>query len=346
MNRILPRMIHQEELRRARSGPIIRAFLANRSFRVVDYCDFCGCKNISIISNLDRYGAPIRAAQCKSCGLIFLVDRLSPDDYAQFYESVYRPLISAYLGRPVNAQTIQAEQIRYAENLVPILRGAGGLVIPRTGGELLDVGGSTGIVASIFAREFNCAATVLDPSSEELEIAARQGLKTAHGLLESWNPSQKEQFDLVFCCQTIDHFFDLRKSLIKLRELTKPQGRVFIDIIDFDVVWQGQGFIEGAIKIDHCYYLCGENAEHLLRSAGLQVVFSELASHLDHVSYVCQPSEPVDIPREVSKRAVTRLQAIQRSRIYLGQALKIPRNPWDYARRKLYPLKKALLGLR
>ena len=69
--------------------------------------------------------------------------------YGRFYDGVYRPLVSAFHGRLIDAHTIQAEQREYAVEraafLRPFVAGAGL-------GTMLDIGGSTGVVASHFAR--------------------------------------------------------------------------------------------------------------------------------------------------------------------------------------------------
>jgi SAM-dependent methyltransferase len=267
---------------------------------------------------------------------------MSAADYARFYEGTYRRLVSAYLGRPVTSKTMQRAQSQYANNLVSVLRNAGGLLNAQ-GGCLLDVGGSTGTVASVLAKEFRCKATVLDPSSEELAIASEMGHETVHALLEEWKPRTDDCFDLVFCCQTIDHFIDLRLSLDKLRSFTKPSGRVVVDIIDFGVVWESKGLINGAIKIDHCYYLSSENAPWILRNAGLEVVFSEIASRPEQVTYVCRPCEASDIPVHLSQWAIARTRAMQSSRLAEVEASAVPHSALELVRRKLYRWRQKLL---
>src|SRR5205823_2516616 len=98
------------------------------------------------------------------CGLGFLSPRLAACEYAALYESVYRPLVSAYHGRLIDAETVQDDQRAYAAELVAFLRGS----LPTWPRSVLDVGGSTGTVAGAVRREFGSAATVLDPSPDEL----------------------------------------------------------------------------------------------------------------------------------------------------------------------------------
>ena len=103
--------------------------------------------------------------------------------YAAFYDGVYRPLVSAFHGRLIDARTIQGEQQEYAvdraDTVRPFLAGAG----LKT---MLDIGGSTGVVAAHFAREFGLArhaASIRRPL--EVEHARALGLETITGLVET-----------------------------------------------------------------------------------------------------------------------------------------------------------------
>lgn len=335
----LPQRLARQKQRRRRSEAIAAGFLKSHPPQVIDRCNICNCEQITTITSRDRYGAPVRAAQCDYCGLVFLVDRPSAADYGEFYKSVYRPLVSAYNGRLVNAQSMRGEQTLYGENLMNVLRGAGGI---RKGSTILDVGGSTGEVATVFARELGGKATVLDPSPDELEVARSLGHETILGLLESWDPPAGLQFDLVLCCRTIDHFLDLGGSLRKLRGLLAPGGRLVIDVVDFGYIWASRGPVEAAIKVDHCYYLSSENSPHILRAAGLEVVFSEIASYPERITHVCRATEPAPMP-DLSEWARDRVRAIQLSRYAEREAAAKPVGAVDWAHRKLFGYKKAIL---
>ncbi|MEX1071949.1 MAG: hypothetical protein WEC37_04910, partial [Anaerolineales bacterium] len=152
-----------------------------RAKEAVERCNLCGGDYFVQISHNDRYGYPAAAFVCAQCGLVFLNPRMKAEAYAQFYSSVYRPLVSAYHGRLIDANSIQDEQKTYAkeraEFLAPYLEG-------KSKGTLLDIGGSTGVVAKHFVDQFSYSGTVLDPSADELREAAKLGLKTRQGFFE------------------------------------------------------------------------------------------------------------------------------------------------------------------
>jgi hypothetical protein len=182
-------------------------------------------------------------------------------------------------------------------------------------------------------------------------MAAAAGHATVNGLLDSvevgseaWS---RERFDLILCCRTVDHFLDLRPCLDKLRVLLKPDGVLLLDIIDFEVIWDRKGTVESALKLDHCYYLSSENAPHILASAGLIPVAVEIASDPEHVTYVCRPGTPVELPVWLTDWAGARVRRIQESRVRAAYVTThAALSPLLALRRSLYRMRQKLLRRR
>lgn len=235
-------------------------------------CNLCGARQQAVeVAERDRYGYPATFVVCRRCGLGYLCPRLTATQYAHFYSEVYRPLVSAYHGRRIDADTVQSEQRDYAAGLaaflIPLLPSP-----PRT---ILDVGGSTGVVASVLAQRCNARATVIDPSPDELAVARATGMETIAGLVEDFDPGERS-WDLVLLCQTIDHLLDVRGTLAALRRMTTAGGRVFVDIVDIDVQLERTGHIERTIKIDHPYYLTRPTAVALFTLTGFTIIAERL----------------------------------------------------------------------
>jgi hypothetical protein len=76
-------------------------------------------------------------ARVPRCGLVFLNPRLTAEAYGRFYDGIYRPLVSAFHGRLIDARTIQAEQRDYARRAREFIRP---FIAERTPGRLLDIG--------------------------------------------------------------------------------------------------------------------------------------------------------------------------------------------------------------
>jgi SAM-dependent methyltransferase len=254
----------------------------------VTACNLCGGDHHVEAARADRYGFPQRLAVCARCGLGFLSPRLTAAEYAHFYDAVYRPLVSAYHGRRIDAETVQDEQREYAAELVDFLREA--LREPPL--TVLDVGGSTGIVAAAVRDAFGTAATVLDPAPDELAVAAALGMETIAGFAEDADYGGRT-FDLVLLCQTIDHLLDVRATLAAIRGVLAPGGHAFVDVLDVGFMARRRGSIEGAVKVDHPYYLTRATALAFFRQAGLEPT-AERMSHDGHWGFLLAAATPAE----------------------------------------------------
>ena len=71
-------------------------------------------------------------------------------------------------------------------------------------------------------------------------------------------------WDLVLLCQTIDHLLDVSATVSSLARMVSPDGYAFIDVLDYLIIAQRRESIEGAVKVDHPYYLT-RDGDRLLR---------------------------------------------------------------------------------
>jgi len=249
-------------------------------------CNLCGSTDLAELSTRDRYGYPAPLAMCRRCGLGFLSPRLTAAEYGAFYEDVYRPLVSAFHGRRIDAETVQDDQRGYAAELVEFLRST----LPSPPRTVMDVGGSTGIVAGAVRDAFGAEATVLDPAPDELAVAAAAGMETIAGFAEDFRPGGR-RWDLVLLCQTVDHLLDVRGTLAAMRGMTSVDGHAFVDVLDLLIAARKQGSVEGAAKIDHPYYLTRDTALAFFRRAGFAPVAERLSGD-GHWGFVLAPAEP------------------------------------------------------
>jgi len=157
---------------------------SKRDKEEIKSCNICGGVSFIFIAHRDRYGYPARSALCESCGITFLSPRMTSDEYNRFYQHTYRPLVSAFHGRIIDHIQIQDEQQVYAEEIAEFLSG-----YIKDGGSLLDIGGSTGVIAAHFKKEFSVTALCLDPSATELQEAKAKGLDTVCSMVEKYEPS-------------------------------------------------------------------------------------------------------------------------------------------------------------
>ncbi len=251
-------------------------------------CNLCGASAFVVLTHRDRYGFPAQANACSRCGLVFLNPRMTTQAYGRFYDGVYRPLVSAFHGRLIDAQTIQAEQRDYAADRAAFARS---FIEGASLKTMLDIGGSTGVVAGHFAKAFGLSGTLIDPAPLEVAQARQFALETITGLVEEHDFGDR-RFDVVLICQTVDHLLDVAGTLRRVRELLTLRGLLFIDIVDFRAAYLRNWSVEDATKIDHPYYLTQETMGAYLRRAGFEVLRSDYAADHLHVSYICRTTEP------------------------------------------------------
>ena len=270
----------------------------------VDRCNLCGESVFVGLTHRDRYGYPASASGCSRCGLVFLDPVMTAAAYGDFYARTYRPLVSAFHGRLIDARTIQQEQREYAVERGDLLAA---YVEKRGYKTLLDIGGSTGVVADALARRFGLRATVVDPAPLETAEAQALGIETIEGLVEQVDLGSR-QFDLVVLCQTVDHLLDITGTLRRLRDLIAPGGLFFVDIVDFRAAYLRNASVEAAIKIDHPYYLTEPTMTAYLARTGFQVARADYAADHLHVSYVARPAapRPDTVPSAASTEALWR----------------------------------------
>ena len=254
----------------------------------VNRCNLCGSTHHVEVARTDRYGFAQPFRVCARCGLGFLSPHLTAAEYGRFYENVYRPLVSAYHGRVIDAETVQVEQAEYARELIEFLRET----LPMPPATVLDVGGSTGVVAGAVVQAFGAAATVLDPAPDELAVAAAAGMETIPGFAEDVDLGGRT-YDLVLLCQTIDHLLDIGATLAAIRRALGPEGRAFVDVLDVGFMLRRRGSIEGAVKVDHPYYLSRATAHAFFNQAGLKPV-AERMSHDGHWGFLLEPGTPAE----------------------------------------------------
>ncbi len=335
-------LIHPSDLekRRKRCAPEVARLMKLRR-ELVASCNVCGSPRHVVLTNRDRYGLPFRNALCLDCGLFYLIDRFEFSSYSEFYGSgAYRAVSCQFNGVTHTIDQVQANQVSYAQGLV---RAISGFVSKHREGRLLDVGGSAGIVARELVREFGLQGTVLDPATDEIAAARAAGLDAVVGSLEDWQTNDK--FDLILLCRSIEHLFDLRLAMTRIRGLLKPDGVFFVDIADFMEMCRMFGAPETFTKIDHCYWLTQTTALNIFRAIGFELVSMNILSSFGYVGFLLRACEPSPGTVPATERICSQVEEIQKIEREWRNLASSAQGPIDWLHRSAYRTKRRMLRL-
>ena len=101
---------------------------------------------------------------------------------------------------------------------------------------VLDIGCGGGLLAEEFAR-LGCEVTGVDPSKESLTAARQHAV--SQGLMIGYQsafgealPFADASFDVVYCCDVLEHVTDLSRVIAETVRVLKPRGTYLFDTIN------------------------------------------------------------------------------------------------------------------
>ena len=143
---------------------------------------------------------------------------------------------------------------------------------------------------SDFQECFGHRPTIIEPAPDEVAKARSLGLEAILGSVESWQTD--EQFDVILLCRTIEHLYDLKLSLRKIRALLKPGGLFFCDLAEFLEIVRREGPPEATTKVDHVFWLTQETAPPVFRMLGFEPVAMQVTLPPDQVGFLLRAADP------------------------------------------------------
>jgi SAM-dependent methyltransferase len=244
-------------------------------------CNQCQGTDHRVVARSDRYDLPVTTVQCAGCGLQFINPRMTADSYATFYREHYRPLLAALTGKPYTADVVRENTRKYATELV---KEVAAWVDPYPAARLVDLGGSTGLVARRFAERWGCVCTVVDPAPDE--VAEATDFATAVCASAEDATFEAGSQDVILLCRTIEHLRDPKGVLERARRWASPQAFLVVDALD-----ASQWNARSRYKVDHPYAFTAQTLRRMVTSAGWQIRGSWLRRRGEYVGLVCSPQE-------------------------------------------------------
>ncbi len=262
-------------------------------------CPVCESSDFLVLAETDRYGLPFQSALCLECGHIFQVDRFGREGFAIFYRDYYRDLVSAFKGKPDNdLNRLQKKQRVYGESLLARTRSH---LQEAEVGTILDVGGSSGVVASIFCDHYQAKGTILDPAPDELRLADRR-FEAIESTVEEWEVDQA-RFDLILLCNTIEHLRDFRLAFEKMRRALAPGGILVLDVADYAMAASQEGPPECISKVDHCHWLTLSTSRAIFSLLGFECRGAFMGRLPEQVGFVLSAADAPGIERIVKRHS-------------------------------------------
>jgi SAM-dependent methyltransferase len=307
------------EQKRRRVRSLVNEIVATRSFEQVPHSPLAAIRADSsasgstVIAMEDRYGFPVRLAMCHETGLLFLMDRLTPAEYGEFYrDGTYRRLVAQYKAMALESRAIIDEQEKQAAaNAEVVARAVTGLLRLQKNARVLDVGGSTGALARLLRDRYDAQVTVVDPAEAELRVARAGGLDTIAGTIEDADIPEGRRFDLVIINQAMEHIIDVRAAFARVHDLLAPDGCLVFDILDFISLTDLVGSPAIASRLDHCHFYYDEMIDAFTRRLGFNVR-DRILHQPGCVLYVCVKGRPQpdaslspDVQRDLRRRLLS-----------------------------------------
>ena len=211
------------------------------------------------------------------------------------------------------------------------------LKLPTTKLSALEVGCGGGILCEEIAR-MGFKTTGMDPSHEALKTARAHaenaGLKIdyMHGSGEKL-PFADASFDVVFCCDVLEHVSDLEKVIAEIRRVLKPGGRFFYDTLNRTPIskfvaikvwqdWKAFAFMPKDLHVWHMFIKPAE-LHAIFRAKGFENLgITGLAPSMNPLSMLYHLNRRVrgkTTLRELARKLVLR-ESRDKSILYLGHA--------------------------
>ena len=185
-------------------------------------CYLCGGTDVEIVADKFRYDVPKTGYRCRSCGLVFMSPRMTPEEERRFYELEYGIIYSQE--KQVTPKDLfqarQGEARLFVEWTAPFVSAAD---------RALEIGCASGYFLDLIRPHVASVAGV-ETHTELREYAAQLGI-AMHADLAHVAPVSA---DAVFIFFVLEHIGDPLGFLAAVQGACRPGARVLIVVPNVD----------------------------------------------------------------------------------------------------------------
>ena len=200
--------------------------------------------------------------RCLHCGTVYVHPLPTPELSKALHTDAYDGAQSGYFAKVDTKMRRSRHRLRLLRKYV-------------SGRRFLDVGCSGGFMVEA-AREAGYEATGIDIDAVSIDYARQHYPENAffNRTVEEFQQSYKEQFDLIYCSEVIEHVPQPRAFVKAIADLLAPEGILFIttpDISHWRVPKDIRTWI-GFAPPAHCVYFTPGSLIGLIEEFGIRVI--------------------------------------------------------------------------
>ena len=227
-------------------------------------CPICESEDFLLISDLDRYGIPIKTVCCASCGLVFVNPQPSKAWTENFYKNHYR-----HLYEEVDVPTrdyCERESMFWKHNQSLAFFSE---YLGKTG-KVLDIGAADGIFLRVFRDHFpNWDLSGIEPNAKFVKFVSKEyDLPNLKAGLFPQDLEDSTKYDFLHSSHVFEHILDPLNFLNACRDRLTDEGMLFLEIpnaLNFRKSYR-------SVHVAHVFHYCPRTIEALLNKAGFQVL--------------------------------------------------------------------------
>jgi CDP-glycerol glycerophosphotransferase (TagB/SpsB family)/SAM-dependent methyltransferase len=222
----------------------------------------CDGTDSILLAEIDRYGLPLKTVLCTNCGLLRSDPYYTEKTLESFYQKEYR---SIYTGKHKPTELFFENQEKIGEKILQYL---GPDLNPSS--TIYEIGAGSGGILSAFQKKGHHVKGC-DIGINFLEYGKKNNIDLYEGDFRTLLKFEKA--DLLILNHVLEHVKDPVGLLTDIKELLKPNGKVFIGlpgVLFFPLQYNSKFLFY--IQNAHCYNYCLQTLQFTAGQAGLSLV--------------------------------------------------------------------------